>query len=114
MNSQSVIKKMDELRTVVFMNKPDIIALTETWTNCDIDNNFLNVEGYEVVARGDREDTEKGRGGGVLIYVKKTRCAWEIEIGSDFCQCKAVMIKGKKRDLAVYVVYRSPNSPPAK
>ena len=95
-NAQSIIKKMDELKVVANMVKPDVIALTETWTNDQIDNSFLNVEGYEVVARDDREDTEKGRGGGVLIYVKKTLCAWKVDVGGDFCQCKGIKIKGKK------------------
>ena len=70
-NVQSVINKMDEFRATMCMMKPDIIALTETWTHDGIGAEILEVEGYEVVARSDRNDTEKGRGGGILIYVEK-------------------------------------------
>ena len=43
---------MDELRALVETKKPDVIALTETWTNDDIDNDFLSLKGYEVIDKG--------------------------------------------------------------
>ena len=101
---------MDELRVVVETMKPDVVALTETWTNDDIDNNFLMINGYEIIERKDRTDTDRGRGGGVLVYVNKKRCAWKVEIEGDFSQFACVRIKGAKRDLEIVVVYRSPNS----
>lgn len=109
-NAQSVIKKMDELRALIETKKPDVIALTETWSNESIDNDFLSLTGYEIIERKDRADTDRGRGGGILIYVDKKRCAWREEVSGSFCQCGCIKIKGKSRELAVYVVYRSPNS----
>ena len=73
-NAQSVINKMDEMRAVVNLKKPDVIALTETWTNSDISDEFLNLDGYELIERKDREDTDRGRGGGILVYVNKEIC----------------------------------------
>ena len=32
---------------------------------------ILKLEGYEMVARDDRKDTCGGRGGGILVFVKK-------------------------------------------
>ena len=109
-NAQSVIKKMAELRVVVSMKKPDVIALTETWTNSDIDNSFLHIDEYEIIVGEDRADTSRGRGGGILIYAKKVMCAWKVEVNGPFCQCVGTKLKGRNDNLAIFVVYRSPNS----
>ena len=39
-NAQSVVNKMEELRVLASLKQPDIIAITETWTNGDISNEF--------------------------------------------------------------------------
>ena len=109
-NAQSVVKKMPELRALVAMKKPDVIALTETWTNPDIDNSFLHIDNYEIIERQDRVDTRGGRGGGILVYVKKGICAWKEDMDGGFCQSVGVKLKGNGRELGIYVVYRSPNS----
>ena len=64
-NAQSIVNKVDELRALVAMTKPDVIALTETWTNDSIGNDYLTISDYEIVVRKDREDTDRGRGGGI-------------------------------------------------
>ena len=101
---------MSELRAVIEINKPDVVALTETWTNSDISNEFLHIDGYEILEREDRVDTSRGRGGGILLYVRKGVCAWKEDVGGEFCQCVCVKLKGHNEELSVYVVYRSPNS----
>ena len=53
---------MAEFRAVVEMKRPDVVALTETWTNVDIDNNFLHISDYEIIEREVRVDTNRGRG----------------------------------------------------
>ena len=60
-NAQSIIKKMEELRAVVVMKKPDIVALTETWTDADIDNNFLHISDYEILERGQNGHEQRER-----------------------------------------------------
>ena len=44
-NVQSLKNKMNELREMVTLERPDIIALTETWTNECVDEAFLRLEG---------------------------------------------------------------------
>ena len=104
-NAQSVLKKMSELRAVIEINKPDVVALTETWTNSDISNEFLHIDGYEILEREDRVDTSRGRGGGILLYVRKGVCAWKEDVGGEFCQCVCVKLKGHNinKELSVYV-----------
>ena len=109
-NAQSVVNKMEELRVVASLKQPDVIAITETWTNSDISNEFLCLDGYELVERKDRSDTDRGRGGGVLVYVTKEKCARRETVGSCFEQHALIKLKGEKSDMGINIVYRSPNS----
>ena len=108
-NAQSVVNKMEELKVVVSIKRPDIIAITETWTNNDTSNEFLCLDGYELIERKDREDTDRGRVG-ILIYAIKGRCAWREPVVGCFEQCATIKLRGKKCDLGINIVYRSPNS----
>ena len=110
MNAQSVIRKIDELRAIAVIKRPDIIAITETWTNDSVDDGYLKIDGYEIIEREDRVDTDRGRGGGILVYVRKEICAWKEAMRGGFCQCVCVKIKGSRNDVGLYVVYRSPYS----
>ena len=67
-NCQSLINKRAELRVMINNLNPDIICLTECWTNDTIENGLLMIENYELIMRKDRRDTLNGRGG-VLIFV---------------------------------------------
>ena len=48
-NVQSLNNKVNELRALVVLESPDVIALTETWTNDSVANEFLYIEGYDMV-----------------------------------------------------------------
>ena len=109
-NTQSVVNKVDELRAVVSVLKPEVIALTESWTNESIGDDHLVINGYEMVARKDRRDTDRGRGGGLLVYVCKSLDAWNIEKDTEFNQCVSIGIKCRCEDINIHIVYRSPNS----
>ena len=70
-NARSIIGKINELKALAAEDNPSIIAITEAWTNANIDNSFLEIQGYKLVARKDRTDTSEGKGGGILVYAKK-------------------------------------------
>ena len=60
----------------MFVNKPDIIILTETWLEEGVNNQELNLNNY-FVYRCDRKkskgsNTNTIMGGGVLVAVAKT------------------------------------------
>ena len=112
-NCQSVVNKINELRALVAVSDPDVIVLTESWTHDEIAKSYLKIDDYELIVRKNREDTQKGRGGGILVYVKTGFLAWEIEPEDDFIQRGGIAIGGEEGDpeLFIYVVYRSPNSP---
>ena len=109
-NAQSVVNKIEEMKAVASIYNPDVIILTETWTNDSVSNEYLSINGYEIIERMDRNDTDKGRGGGIVVYVMKDLCAWKIKCDSDFNQYGMVGIKLNNKDLKILTVYRSPNS----
>jgi hypothetical protein len=86
-----------------------LILLTESWCNDQITDAFLTVPGYELIndLHIDRTNTEKGRGGGLLVYAVKdlSVCVLPVDINDYFQHCKF-----KVKDLVVYLIYRSPSS----
>ena len=110
-NARSIVNKIQELKLYVEDANPDIIAITESWTHCNIPNSYLNLPNYYVAARHDRKDTLNGRGGGILIYVKDCLKSYETTDHCGFNQYASIeIILSKSNSLGLYVVYRSPNS----
>ena len=56
--------------------KPHIIGITESWANNDITNAELGLEGYVMF----RKDRIGRRGGVVLLYIKDTIPAYEVQL----------------------------------
>ena len=109
-NAQSIISKINEVRAVMPTINPEIFAVTESWANEDIGNDLLIINGYELVSRVDRNDTDRGRGGGLLVYAIKDLDVLAEDVKTDFNQCAGIKIKSRCGDINLYVVYRSPNS----
>ena len=103
-NAQSLVNKMNELKTIA-INNPDIVVITETWTNNSISDDFLNINGYDLIERKDRNDTLMGQGGGICVYVRKCLYAWREECETVFNQCGMIGIKQDNRDLHIMAVY---------
>ena len=76
LNARSIINKKTELNIMVDDIKPHIIGITESWANNDITNAELGLEGYVVF----RKDRIGRRGGGVLLYIKDTIPASEVQL----------------------------------
>ena len=110
-NARSIVNKRNELELYIMEERPDIIAITETWAVESIEDSELKIEGYTMIRR-DRILGEKTRGGGVLLYIIESvdvivrddivnsnilECAW----------CEIVM--GGEKSL-IGVCYRSPDS----
>jgi hypothetical protein len=106
-NAQSVAGKINELNAVAADQEPDLILITESWCNKNVNNAFLTLQGYELQQdlRLDREDTADGRGGGLLVYAKQGLKILAIDSGVDFVQHRKFLV----RDITCYLVYRPPN-----
>lgn len=64
-NARSLLAGFNEIRDYIIENNYDIFMITETWLGEHIDNEVVNIAGYNLV----RED-RSWRGGGVGMYLK--------------------------------------------
>ena len=101
LNARSILNKKNELDMVDDI-KPHIIGITESWANNDItDAEFgleLKLEGYVMF----RKDRMGRRGGGVLLYIKETIPAYELQLQEE-ADCNEAIIM-------VQISYRTYNS----
>lgn len=65
-NARSLLPKMDLLKTWFMSANPDIVVISETWLKPSVPDDVICVGGYNVY----RTD-QKGRAGGVAIYVSQ-------------------------------------------
>ena len=87
--------------------QPHIIGITESWENNDITDAELGLEGYAMF----RKDRMGRRGGGVLLYIKDTIPAYEVQLQeeanfNEAIRCKLVT---GHTTVTIGVVYRCPN-----
>ena len=76
LNARSIINKENELNIMVDDIKPNIIGITESWANNDIIDAELELEGYVMFMK----DRIGRSGGGVLLYIKDTIPAYEVQL----------------------------------
>ena len=87
--------------------KPHIIGITESWANIDITDAELGLEGYVMF----RKDRMGRRGGGVLLYIKESIPAYEVQLQED-ADCKEALwcnLVTGHTTVTIGVVYRCPN-----
>ena len=100
LNARIIINKKNELDIMVDEIKPHIIGITESWANNDITDAELGLEGCVMF----RKDRMGKRGGGVLLYIKETIPAYEVQLHEEADCNEAIWCK-----LVTGVVYRCPN-----
>ena len=104
---RSIINKITELNIMVDDIKPHIIGITESWANNDITDAELGLEGYVMF----RKDRMGRRGGGVLLYIKETVPAYEVQLQEE-ADCKEALwcnLVTGHTTVIISVVYRCPN-----
>ena len=106
-----MFNKVNELSCRIPDFSPDLIILTETWLNKDINNSIINLPGYSIESRTDRTDTTGGRGGGIIVYVKEgLNILVSDHDDSDFNQYCSFSITTNDDVFNFICFYRSPNS----
>ena len=107
LNARSIINKKDKLNIMVDDIKPHIIGITESWANNDITDAELGLEGYAMF----RKDRMGRRGGGVLLYIKDTIPAYEVQLQEEADCNEAIWCKlvTGHTTVTIGVVYRCPN-----
>ena len=107
LNARSIIHKKTELNIMVDDIKPHIIGITESWANNDITDEELGLEGYVMF----RKDRMGRRGGGVLLYIKESIPAYEVQLQEE-ADCKEALwcnLVTGHTTVTIGVVYRCPN-----
>ena len=104
LNARIIINKKNELNIMVDDIKPHI---TESWANNDITDAELGLEGYVMFRKG----RIRRRGGGVLLYIKETTPAYEVQLQEEADCNDAIwcnLVTGHTT-VIIGVVYRCPN-----
>ena len=113
-NVRSIFRKFDEFLAEVNLGNPDIVGVTETWLHSEISNSEIQIPGYTIF-RQDRVDTVRGRGGGVLLYVRDSLNCVDVtdKFSSGFSNCLWCDLSfgdNMGSPLLIGIIYRSPNS----
>ena len=103
------MNKRDELVAYAMSENPDIISITETWL--DISDKHLisevSIPGYNAFLNC----RENRKGGGVILYVKDTIHATEIEkVNRPAYESVYVKIKINRKHLILATIYRPPKT----
>ena len=107
LNARSIIHKKTELNIMVDDIKPHIIGITESWANNVITYAELGLEGYVMF----RKDRMGRRGRGVLLYIKETIPAYDVQLQEE-PDCKEALwcnLVTGHTTVTIGVVYRCPN-----
>ena len=103
--------KLDELNMYAKEHDLDVIGIAESWLNESVFDSEVSLPDF-VLYRKDRSVVKKGRGGGVLLYVKKSllsiACSSLNEFSNESVWCELVGDKGSRT--LVGVVYKSPSA----
>ena len=96
--------KKNELNTMVDDIKTHIIGITESWANNDVIDAELGLAVYAMF----RKDRMGRRGGGVLLYIKETIPAYEVQLQEE-ADCNEVIwcqLGTGQTTVTIGVVYR--------
>ena len=113
LNARSLLPKLDELSASLSFNPVDIIAVTETWFNEDIEDNLVSIYGYNLF----RKDRPNRRGGGVCIYLSELFYAKRrTDLERDDFECLWLWLRPTRlprplSGIAVCVIYHPPGLP---
>lgn len=110
-NARSIRNKMDELKIMVKENRPEVIAIVESWLTESIFDSEITIENYNFI-RMDRKHEYKEKGGGIIVYIQENLTF--VNCTEEFCHnidhlWISVMDKGLN-NIMVGIFYRPPDS----
>ena len=116
-NAQSLIPKLDEIKLLIENEDQDILFISETWLQPNIQDDLISIKNYNVF-RNDK--TLNSRGSGPCIYIKNIFACKkyeniEITDGGPSKGIEDVWVSiqaSKFKFIIVGVVYKHPNTNP--
>ncbi|VDL86279.1 unnamed protein product [Schistocephalus solidus] len=100
---------MPLLKTLVFIHRPDIVIVTETWATPCVSDSELSILGYAYI----RNDRHEGRGGGSCIYIRQPLTFFPLDyrqITTEEESCWLRVVLKDNYSLLVGSVYHPPNA----
>ena len=116
LNVRSIMKKIDQLKTMFFESKLDVLSISETWLKPCLNSKLVDLKGFEQF----RLDRKKGaktkkRGGGLLLYVNSkhsSNCESldELDISNENLEAQWILIhRPHCKNVVVCNMCRPPN-----
>ena len=106
-NIRSLMQKLPQIEILLSGSNLDFLGISETWLNDSVSTDLLNVEGYNVF-RNDRPEGKKG--GGTLLYIKKTLTSTALELAKPL-ECIGAEIRlSQQMSFNVIIIYRPPDA----
>ncbi|CAI2726366.1 unnamed protein product [Schistosoma spindalis] len=108
-NARSIQSKMTHLRTLLLLNNPSLVLITESWLSSDITDTCLKIDTYELF----RCDRVNKKGGGCLVYVSKNLKAetYSDNILSKLPDSIWLTVHTHECKILIGCIYRAPNTP---
>ena len=119
LNVRSLWNKIDIIRNILSDQKVDIATFSETWLTSNIPDEFIDINGYNIV-RNDRNWSDDPirnvtkKGGGVCTYIKdglnyKVNTIPELTISTKDIECHNFeLILGNQKNVLIVNLYRPP------
>ena len=111
-NADTLTNKLDELKTLVNIEKPELVAVTEVLpknSQFPVQEQELQIEGYNSVSNIQVANTLSVRG--IILYIKHNYTNTVQEIQTKFQEYLSVEITSSTGSvISVCLIYRSPNS----
>ena len=107
LNIRSIVSKTEQLEHLLSDSNHDYLCLSETWLTPTTPSSVFSIPGYNVF----RQDRKKGKGGGVMIYVKEGIQCNKMDLPCEDLECVGIsIILSPEMSYNVIVLYRPPNA----
>ena len=115
-NVRSLVKKIDQIRTLMSNSPIDVITMSESWLKQHLHSSLVSIEGFDTFRqhRG-ANPKQKKRGGGLITYVNKKHSSYceplqDLGISNDNIEAQWTLIhRPNCKNIMVCNVYRPPN-----
>ena len=123
LNIRSLVKKIDQLRVLLFDAGIDILTISETWLMEHLQTKLFEIEGYDThrldrlvprKAGGSRRVTARARGGGLVIYVSTKYSSLceeltDLQTSNENIEAQWILLhRAHCKDVVICNVYRPP------
>jgi len=101
------MSKIEQVKHLLCDSNLDFLCLSETWLNKNSPSAALNIPGYNLF----RRDRVKGKGGGVMVYLKNTIHCTQIQLSNVNLECIGLTITlSSQMSFVMFLLYRPPSS----